>query len=477
MDSSFELLCPVCNKIFKNPVLLNCSHNICKSCWEKFCKENKSWECPVCRRSSSMNPPFNLALNRLCEVSFHTGESESFTSAGSEVFCSLHREKLKLFCLTDKQPICVLCRDSNKHKSHDCVPIDEAVPDLKNELQTVLKPFNAKLEVFKKVKQTLDQTAEHINNQVKHTEQKINQDFEEIYHFLQNEKAARIAALRREEEQKSKMMKEKIEEMSTNISSLSDTIRAIEKELKAEDIPFLQNFKATKKRSQCSLPDPQLVSGSLIDVAEHLGNLQFRVWEKMRGIVKYTPVILDPNTAHPSLYLSEDLTSVRRPGTWQLLPDNPERFMKYPDVLGIEGFSSGNHSWQVEVGAHPQWFLGVATENKDRNGTLGVSPKDGIWCIILDCGKYRAGGGMGITLKRRPQEIRVALDYERGEVSFHDPKDMTLIYTHKDRFTEKLFPYLNIVIPYLFSFSVVDVFLLPNTLAFKIDHVLYFMML
>uniref|UniRef100_A0AAY5KME2 Tripartite motif containing 35-13 n=1 Tax=Esox lucius TaxID=8010 RepID=A0AAY5KME2_ESOLU len=439
-----ELLCPVCNKIFKNPVLLNCSHNICKSCWEKFCKENKSWECPVCRRSSSMNPPFNLALNRLCEVSASEIQESQGASAGSEVFCSLHREKLKLFCLTDKQPICVLCRDSNKHKSHDCVPIDEAVPDLKNELQTVLKPFNAKLEVFKKVKQTLDQTAEHINNQVKHTEQKINQDFEEIYHFLQNEKAARIAALRREEEQKSKMMKEKIEEMSTNISSLSDTIRAIEKELKAEDIPFLQNFKATKKRSQCSLPDPQLVSGSLIDVAEHLGNLQFRVWEKMRGIVKYTPVILDPNTAHPSLYLSEDLTSVRRPGTWQLLPDNPERFMKYPDVLGIEGFSSGNHSWQVEVGAHPQWFLGVATENKDRNGTLGVSPKDGIWCIILDCGKYRAGGGMGITLKRRPQEIRVALDYERGEVSFHDPKDMTLIYTHKDRFTEKLFPYLNI---------------------------------
>ena len=35
-------------------------------------------------------------------------------------------------------------------------------------------------------------------------------------------------------------MKEKIEEMSRDIQSLSDTIRAIEEELKTDDISFLQ---------------------------------------------------------------------------------------------------------------------------------------------------------------------------------------------------------------------------------------------
>ncbi|XP_047447553.1 zinc-binding protein A33-like [Mugil cephalus] len=204
-------------------------------------------------------------------------------------------------------------------------------------------------------------------------------------------------------------------------------------------VPFLSSYKATQTRAkaQCSLSDPQLVSGALIDVAKHLGNLAFRVWEKMKEKVHFSPVILDPNTAHPRLYLSDDLTSVRRGDTDQQLPNNPERNTNYANVLGSEGFSSGKHSWEVEVGDHRSWIVGLVKESVDRKGECPASPEYGFWCLWHRDGKYTNGLSQTVTVKKSLQRIRVQLDYDRGEVSFYNSEDMTHIYTHRDTFTEK----------------------------------------
>ncbi|XP_063070820.1 tripartite motif-containing protein 5-like [Engraulis encrasicolus] len=439
-SSSFseeDLSCPVCYEIFKDPVLLTCSHSICKGCLKTFWETKGSRECPVCRRRSSKHePPCNLVLKNLCESFVKDGRQKG-------LLCSLHLSKLKLYCENDKQLVCVVCRDAKLHKNHNFSPICEAAQEAKETLKTTLKPLQDKLKRFNYVKLSCDKTAEHIKVQIQQTEKQIKQEFEKLHQFLRDEEAARIAALREEEEQKTQMMKEKIEDMSRDISSLSDTIQAIEEEMKTDDVTFLQNYNAIVKRAQCTLQDPERLSGALINVAKHLGNLKFRVWEKMKDLVKYSPVILDPNTANPHLILSEDLTSLTYSSQTQQLPDNPERFDYYACVLGSEGFNSGTHCWDVEVDDSVNWYLGLKTESANRSGEDSLL--SGFWCIRYWGGRYGAdhpgiSGSIPLTVEQEPQRIRVQLDWDRGKLTFTNPDNNTHLHTFTHTFTEKMFP-------------------------------------
>ncbi|XP_025752839.1 tripartite motif-containing protein 35-like [Oreochromis niloticus] len=445
------LSCHVCSETFRDPVSLSCNHSFCSSCLQKFWEQTKNKNCPICKRKSSKDRPHvNFTLKELADSFAGRQKSGSSETEKREkklvVVCSKHEEVPKLFCVDEQRAVCPVC-DFSLHQSHKVVPVEEAVSDLKEQLKSDLKSLQDKRNKYKQVEETYNEVIQHSKKQLLSTERQIRAEFNKLQQFLKEEEESRLAALREEEEQKGRTISREMKMIEEQISSLSDSISAVEEELQKHSVSFLSSYKDTQSRAraQSSVSDPQLVSGALIDVAKHLGNLSFRVWEKMKEKVHFSPVILDPNTANPRLYLSDDLTSVKHGGqTWQQLPNNPERNTKYATVFGSEGFSSGKHSWEVEVRDHPVWLVGLVKETVDRKEERSALPKYGNWCLKHSSGKYTDVVGQTVTVKKSLQRIRVQLDYDRGEVSFYDAEDMTHIYTHRDTFIEKLFPYFNI---------------------------------
>lgn len=449
-----ELTCPICCDIFRDPVVLKCSHSFCASCLQQYWgPHGRNRDCPLCRTQSLDDPVPSLTLRNLCESYLNEGEGPEEAAAAAaavgELYCDpgemcpVHGEKLKLYCLLEQEPICVVCHTSRKHKQHDCCPVSEAVVDVKEKMKSALSSLQEKKDAFDKMKKNYEDTVVHIQAQARFVERRTREEFEKLHSFLHAEEEAKMDALRREEEQKSGEMRQKIEEMERNISSVSESIRVLEEEMSLEGISVLHNCKKALARANRPFEDPVMAPGALIDVAKYVRSSMFRVLEKMHLIAKYTPVTLDPNTAAPWLVLSDDLTSVCDSEEKQKLPDNPERFDPDTAVLGWEGFTSGKQAWDVYVGDNTAWVVGVAKESVQRKKKVSSVLSNGYLCVYFYHKMYFAGTSplTRLNLKKSPQRIRVMLDCDKGRVSFYDPQNDVSIYTFKHAITEKVFPY------------------------------------
>ncbi|KAM8843799.1 E3 ubiquitin-protein ligase TRIM35-like isoform 2-T2 [Spinachia spinachia] len=459
-----DLSCAVCYEIFRDPVVLKCSHSFCRACLQQFWNKKKARrECPICRKKCSLTEPtVSLALKNVADTflrqqgrrtaSAGVGEAAAAAAAAGRAReqegkvdeeCVAHGEVLKLFCLDDFEALCCVCHTSKKHQGHRVCPLEEGAQDFRAELKNDLIPLKKHLRCLYEAKQESDDTTVHIKDQTRATEKQIKEEFEQLREFLQKEETARLAALQQEEEEKKELLRKKTESITRGILIFSHAVIAIENEIASSNALFLNNYTNTKKRAQMPQNSPEKVAGALINVAKHVSSLKYHVWEKMADLVQYTPITLDPNTAYSWLSLSPDLTSVTNSGCLQKLPDNPERFGHFVFLLGSQGFTSGRHAWEVEVGDKADWMLGVVKESVDRKGRISGCPEDGFWMVSHYEGEYSAMTKPSTPL--HPQagltRVRVQLDYDAGEVTFSDPVAMTPVYTFADFFTEKMYPF------------------------------------
>lgn len=163
----------------------------------------------------------------------------------------------------------------------------------------------------------------------------------------------------------------------------------------------------------------------------------------MTAPITRVSVTLDAATANYRLLLSEDLRSVTWSETGQFRSDNRERFNYAPCVLGSQGFTSGRNFWEVDVGDGGFWIIGAARESVVRRGAYNRTPEYGFWSVGLWDRQLRAVTAplTNLSFDEDIKRVRVLLDYEEGQVSFHNATTMSHVYTFCDSFTEKIYPY------------------------------------
>ncbi|NWR74715.1 A33 protein, partial [Centropus unirufus] len=158
------------------------------------------------------------------------------------------------------------------------------------------------------------------------------------------------------------------------------------------------------------------------------------------------PLTFDPESAHPNLVFSRDLTAVTERDRAQPVPNSPRRFRQCVNVLGSQTFDSGQHYWEVWVGSKTKWDLGVASEAVDRTVKVKLCPENGYWTLRLrNRTEYWATTTpwVRLTPRRPPRKVGVFLDCQEGTVTFFDAGNMSHLFTFHQVSAERYCPFFS----------------------------------
>lgn len=141
-----DVTCPICMEILVDPVTIDCGHNFCLLCIRRDGKTSENIKCPLCQCSVGKNTfrP-NKLLASLAEK-IQTMNPDDLQQEKEESRCQKHKKKLYYFCQQDGEFLCGVCRDSEKHKSHEVTVIEDAAQNYKVGTWALLCPQPSRVE-------------------------------------------------------------------------------------------------------------------------------------------------------------------------------------------------------------------------------------------------------------------------------------------------------------------------------------------
>ncbi|XP_062892829.1 ribonuclease inhibitor-like isoform X1 [Mobula hypostoma] len=312
-----EAVCPICLDFFTTPVTLDCGHNFCLSCitqcWEK---EGRNC-CPECREEfADRSLRVNWALASLSEKAQQLNLNQKETQMRSQ--CERHQEELKLFCDTDKQLICLICRDAREHKSHNFMPIEEAVEIYKCQVNSSFKSLTEKKSAIQELEQRQKQEISGVREQSHTVQANVTSEFAKIHQVLAEREQRLLSDLRAEEEKILNSMEKNLQEIEENLASVEEKLSKLQEQMNEEDsVMFLKEELCQDRRVSEETQTLSVTEGVIT-----FGKFRDTILRGMFDAMKQVYETLDVNSADLCVEVSEDLNRVRGTETQMSFSDS-----------------------------------------------------------------------------------------------------------------------------------------------------------
>ncbi|XP_072223668.1 uncharacterized protein [Leuresthes tenuis] len=313
---SEDLTCSVCLTIFTDPVTLPCGHSFCRKCITAVL--NTQQQCPHCRTDVATEAqclPTSLILKSLAEKakeSERTRKERGDERAQVAELCPEHEEKLKLFCVTDQQLACIICRDGERHKGHNFKPVKEAAASMREELEVFLEQAAGDISAIESLANTQKEEITKTKEKSQQLMTQISSQFEEMYGFLKKREDEIKNELKCKEKDSVGIMTEALNAIETALSESRELEAKATSVLKITDSErFLKSWADS---SSMMTPEHLLrpranelqVVNTSLSLEPYESHLQFFVWKEMLQVIHPRAEHLTLKSDSPDVVVSDD---------------------------------------------------------------------------------------------------------------------------------------------------------------------------
>ncbi|GLD52940.1 nuclear factor 7, ovary-like isoform X1, partial [Lates japonicus] len=230
--------------------------------------------------------------------------------------CPEHEEKMKLFCVTDQQLACIICRDAEEHEGHKFKPIKEAATSLRKELEMGMENLCGDIDATESLASTQREEITKTKRKSQQLMTQICRQFEEMHQFLRKREDEIKNDLKHREEDAVEKMSETLNAMETALSESRELEGKVTSVLEIKDPErFLkcwteENNRKTPEHLFRPRADELHVVNTSLSLGPYESHLQFFVWKEMLQVIQPRAELLSLKRKSTDLTVSDDGRSI-----------------------------------------------------------------------------------------------------------------------------------------------------------------------